>query len=158
MQFANGKLFKFMMTENTMTEKEQLTEEQMEAVQNSWKQVEGSIELAIDFYNRLFYLYPALRPLFKEDIRTQARKFTAHLSYLIKHVRNWDAINTDVQELGKRHVTYQVKPLHYEHVGEALFYALRFHLKTKWDAPVEEAWQKFYRIVADKMMGSPHHK
>jgi hemoglobin-like flavoprotein len=43
-------------------------------------------------------------------------------------------------------------------VGEALFYALRFHLKTKWDAPVEEAWQKFYRIVADKMMGSPHHK
>jgi hemoglobin-like flavoprotein len=141
-----------------MTKNEPLTAEQVEAVQNTWKQVEGSIELAIDFYNKLFYLYPSLRPLFKEDIRMQARKFTAHLSYLIKHVKNWETINSDVEELGKRHVAYQVKAQHYDHVGEALFYALQLHLKTKWDAQVEAAWGKFYKIVADKMMGSYHHK
>jgi hemoglobin-like flavoprotein len=92
-----------------MTKNEPLTAEQVEAVQNTWKQVEGSIELAIDFYNKLFYLYPSLRPLFKEDIRMQARKFTAHLSYLIKHVKNWETINSDVEELGMR-CSYTLKP------------------------------------------------
>ncbi len=140
-----------------MTGQDQLTPEEIEILRKTWCTVGKSVEMAIDFYNRLFYLYPALRPLFKEAIRLQARKFTAHISYLIKNIDNWNIIQVDIEELGKRHVTYEVKPQHYDFVKEALFYSMKIHLNQDWNEDVESAWIKFYKMVADQMMQF-HHK
>ena len=130
---------------------EMLTLREVENVQKTWEMVGDSVEMAIDFYNRLFYRYPGLRPLFKEDIRMQARKFTAHLSYLIKNLYDWKRIQLDIEELGKRHVSYEVKEEDYTYVQEALIYALKNHLKDEWDENTAQAWIKLYRMIAELM-------
>jgi hemoglobin-like flavoprotein len=140
-----------------MTTNNKLTSTEMESIRKTWTTVGNSIEMAIDFYNRLFYLYPSLRPMFKEDIRLQARKFTAHIFYLIKNMDNWSAIHSDIKELGKRHDTYEVKSQHYDFVKEALFYAMKTHLRGEWNESAESAWIKFYGMVAEEMMNF-HHK
>jgi hemoglobin-like flavoprotein len=144
------------MLDNKTIDNDLLNFSDVEIIQSSWMQVEGSIELAIDFYNKLFYLYPSIRPLFKEDIRTQARKFTAHLSFLVKNINSWSYLHKDVEDLGKRHVQYEVKTSHYEQVRLALFHALKIHLKNSWTPETELAWTKFYMMVADKMKEAHH--
>jgi hemoglobin-like flavoprotein len=141
-----------------MTENEKLSEAEMEFIRKTWGTVGNSIEMAIDFYNRLFYLYPELRPLFKEDIRLQARKFTAHMFYLVKNVDNWASIQNDIQDLGRRHHSYEVKSQHYDFVREALFFAMKEHLREGWNTAVEVAWVKFYAMVASRMMQFHHTK
>ena len=143
--------------EKESIEHESLTPMEIEFIKRTWGKVGNSVEMAIDFYNRLFYLYPALRPLFKEDIRLQSRKFTAHLSYLIKNIQDWNNIQADIEELGKRHASYEVRSQHYNFVKESLFYSLKTHLSNDWTESTEIAWNKFYKLVADRMM-SFHHQ
>lgn len=141
-----------------MIDDEKLTREEIALITETWSMVGDSVEMAIDLYNRLFYLYPAIRPLFKENIQLQARKFTAHIGYVITHLNDWNRIQPDITELGHRHAGYEVKAPHYEYVGEALIFALQRHLKDKWNEDVELAWVKFYKVVATLMMGSHHHR
>ncbi len=140
-----------------MVDDKKLTPEEIAVITETWLMVGDSVEMAIDLYNRLFYLHPSIRPLFKENIQLQARKFTAHIGYVVTHLNEWSRIQPDINELGQRHTGYEVKTAHYEYVGDALIFALQRHLKGKWNEQVELAWIKFYRLVANQMMGSHHH-
>ncbi len=144
--------FKFMTSAIAICENEGLTSMDVELVQNTWRKIEGSTEFAIDFYNKLFYLYPALRPLFKENIQMQARKVTAHFAYVINNIKNWEQVKPEIIALGRRHVKYEVQPEHYSHVADALFFALKAHLKEDWNSQVQIAWLKFYTTVTDEML------
>jgi hemoglobin-like flavoprotein len=64
------------------------------------------------FYDRLFALDPALRPLFKGDMAEQGRKLMSMIGTAVADLGQLDAIVPAVRDLGRRHAGYGVQPSH----------------------------------------------
>jgi nitric oxide dioxygenase len=78
------------------------------------------VKAAHIFYNRLFQIAPELRPMFKQDINSQARKFIDTLALIIGQLRYSEMLHSTLKSLGERHAGYGVQPDHYDQVGKAL--------------------------------------
>ncbi|TMC17678.1 MAG: hypothetical protein E6J34_18215 [Chloroflexi bacterium] len=72
------------------------------------------------FYARLFEQYPALRPLYSQDISVQARSFAATLQMIVSAVEREEDLVSAVRKLGVKHVCYGAKAAHYPLVGAVL--------------------------------------
>jgi nitric oxide dioxygenase len=122
----------------------ELNDEEIIQLKQSWPHIKTQSEdFAITMYNRLFYLQPELRPLFKEDIRQQAKKFIDFLSFVISNLDDWSIVEREIFELGKRHVDYRVSPQDYEVVGSAFIFAIREIPSVDY-----RLWQKLYYKIA----------
>ena len=77
------------------------------------------------FYDRLFALDPAVRPLFKGDMREQGRKLMMMIGTAVAGLSDLPRLVPAVQSLGKRHAGYGVRDAHYDSVGLALLKTLR---------------------------------
>ena len=129
-----------------------MTPQQIEMVQNSWEQVKPISEQAADmFYTRLFEMDPDLRPLFKDDIKLQGRRLMAMITTAVNNLHQLETILEPVQDLGRRHVDYGVKPEHYDTVGAALLWTLGQGLGDGFTSEVEAAWTETYTILASVM-------
>ncbi len=134
-----------------------MTPEQKDLVQASFEKVAPIADVAATiFYNRLFALDPALRPLFPEDLVEQRRKLMATLGVAVLNLKQWDRIQSQVRELGKRHVAYGVKPKDYGTVGQALIETLAIGLKDDFTPPVRDAWLACYSLVSAEMNNTAH--
>ena len=110
------------------------------------------------FYERLFELDPALRPLFKDDLKRQSRKLMEMLGFLSAHLDQLDALVPVVAELGRRHRGYGVCDAHYETAGEALLWTLEYLLGPDFTPEVDAAWRAAYTILAHLMQAAaPEH-
>jgi hemoglobin-like flavoprotein len=122
-------------------------------VKNSWSYIIfQSEEVSQLFYDKLFELDPTLRSLFKGDITEQGSKLMHMLTMIIARLQRMQDIETEVQSLGKRHVSYGTKPEHYRTVGQALLWALENALGDRWNQETEQAWAEAYTIMATTMM------
>ena len=129
-----------------------MTPEQIEMVQNSWGQVKPISEQAADmFYAKLFEMDPDIKPLFKGDIKIQGRRLMAMITTAVNNLHQLETILEPVQDLGRRHVDYGVKPEHYDTVGAALLWALGQGLGDGFTSAVEAAWTEAYTILAGVM-------
>lgn len=104
------------------------------------------------FYARLFEIAPEVRPLFKEQTPTQARKLTDMLGLAIRSLRDSATLTGMLEALGRRHGGYGVTAAQYRPVGEALIWTLRQSLKEGFTPDVEAAWTKLYGAVAATMI------
>ena len=128
-----------------------MTPRQIALVRQSWVRVQPvADEAAKAFYDRLFELDPALRPLFRNDMLEQGRKLMAMLSVAIHALERVDSL-AGLQDLGVRHARYGVKPEHYPRVGEALLWMLEEALGRAFTAEVKEAWGAAYARLARRM-------
>src|SRR5215813_9196247 len=92
-------------------------------VQTSFAQVRPIADAAAAlFYNRLFELDPALKPLFNGDMVEQGRKLMAMIGTAVGGLDRLDAIVPAVQALGARHAGYGVTDVHYDTVARALLW------------------------------------
>ena len=129
-----------------------MNREQITLVQSSFKLVEPIAEVAAGlFYDRLFDLDPALRPLFKGDMKEQGRKLMQTLSIVVKGLTRLETILPAVQNLGRRHVHYGVQDTHYDTVGAALLWTLEQGLGEAFTPDVAEAWATAYGLLAGAM-------
>jgi hemoglobin-like flavoprotein len=103
------------------------------------------------FYDRLFVLDPSLKPLFKGDMIEQGRLLMAMIGTAVANLNKLDAIVPTVQDLGRRHATYEVQPAHYDTVATALLWTLGQGLGDAFTPPVEAAWTEAYMIPATVM-------
>jgi hemoglobin-like flavoprotein len=125
---------------------------QVQLVQDSFKSVAPiADEAAALFYGRLFELDPQLRKLFKTDPKEQGRKLMTMIGMAVRGLSNIEALVPAVQQLGRRHTGYGVKPAHFETVGIALLWTLKQGLGTSFTAPVEAAWTETYTLLANTM-------
>lgn len=108
-------------------------------------------ETAMLFYSRLFKMNPQLRHLFKEDIKHQAAKLMATLSFAVKGLSEPESMIPAIKQLGVRHLTYHVEPHHYHMVADALLWALEWQLGDRFTPQVEEAWTEAYYLLAGLM-------
>jgi hemoglobin-like flavoprotein len=131
---------------------------QIAQVQRSFKKVEPIAEQAAAlFYQRLFELDPGLKPLFRGDMQQQGRKLMQMLAVAVNGLNRLDTIAGAVQELGKRHVAYGVKPAHYDTVGSALLWALEQGLGADFSPTVRSAWAEAYTLLSTVMKEEAAH-
>lgn len=110
-------------------------------------------ELVDDFYERLFTVAPAVKPLFAEtDLKRQKTMLLGTLVLLRKSLRDLDSIVPKLRELGARHVAYGAQPEHYPVVGEVLIASMAQIAGDAWNDEYEAAWGEAFGIVATAMI------
>ena len=133
-------------------EENPITSKQKELVQSTFALVVPIADQAADiFYTKLFQLDPALKPLFKGDIKEQGKKLMTMLAAAVKGLDDLNGLVPVVQDLGKRHVGYGVTDSHYDTVAAALLYTLESGLGDAWNNDVKEAWVAVYTVLATTM-------
>jgi hemoglobin-like flavoprotein len=103
------------------------------------------------FYDRLFMLNPALRPLFKGDMPEQGRKLMAMIGTAVANLHRLDDIVPAVRDLGRRHGGYGVQSDDYDTVATALLWTLEQGLGADFTPATRDAWTTCYVVLAGEM-------
>lgn len=126
--------------------------QEIQTLQQSFSLVEPIAETAASlFYGRLFELDPALRPLFKSDLKAQGEKLMSSLKLVVTGLNNPERIIPAVRSLGQRHAGYGVQAEHYNTVGAALLWTLEKGLGTAYTPEVEAAWVSAFGLLSGLM-------
>lgn len=130
-----------------------ITPEQKQLVRDTWEQVAPISDRAAElFYGRLFELDPTLRQLFaSSDMKAQGKKLMQMLAVAVKGLDNLDQLVVAVESLGRRHMVYGVKDIHYDTVGAALLWTLERGLGEAFIPEVRDAWAETYTMLATIM-------
>jgi hemoglobin-like flavoprotein len=129
-----------------------MTPEQIELVKSTWASVEQISDTAAElFYGKLFELDPKLKELFKGDMTEQGKKLMQMIGVAVANLHQLGEVLVPVQELGKRHVGYNVKDEDYDTVAQALLWTLEQGLKDAWNEDVKAAWTETYVTLANVM-------
>jgi nitric oxide dioxygenase len=130
-----------------------MTPDQIRLVQESFRAVVPiRDEAARIFYDRLFALDPALRPLFwHADMSKQGNKLMASLGFVVGGLHRAETILPDVRALARRHVGYGVRDSNYATVGQALIETLETGLGAAFTPEVRDAWSAAYGLLASVM-------
>jgi hemoglobin-like flavoprotein len=130
-----------------------LTVEQIYRLRKTFALLEGQAHVAaLVFYQRLFELDPALRPLFKNDIEVQAGKLMDMLSASLSLMERPAELAGILENLGASHVTYGVKTSDYETVGKALLTMLEAVLGKQFTDEVRLSWTSLYQLISATML------
>ncbi|HEY8567151.1 MAG TPA: globin domain-containing protein [Beijerinckiaceae bacterium] len=132
-----------------------MTPSDIQDIRDTFRRLAGDPDgLAAEFYARLFFLDPSLKPMFPADLKPQGRKLVAMLAIVVQHLDRLDAILDDVRGLAHRHVGYGVRATHYATVGAALIATLESRLGDRFDAPARAAWMAAYTILSRAMIAA----
>src|SRR4051812_17186569 len=130
-----------------------MTDRQMLAIKISWSYViRDSGEAALLFYNKLFELKPALKPLFRNDMELQARKLVAMLTLIVSRLQMIEEVADEISALGRRHAGYGARPEDYPVVRQALLWMLEHRLEEHWTPETREAWELMYQQLSNRMI------
>lgn len=125
-------------------------------VQESFQKVRPIAQTAATiFYNKLFELDPELKPLFptgEEAMKSQGNKLMTMLGAAVTGLSDLDALIPVLEDLGKKHVGYNVKESHYDTVGAALLATLEAGLGDDFTLEVKEAWTSVYGTMSSVMI------
>ena len=134
-----------------------MTPDQIKAIQDSFlKVVPISEQAAALFYGRLFEIAPAVKPLFRGDMKEQGRKLMATLGVVVHGLANLESILPAASALAKRHVDYGVKAADYTPVGAALLWTLERGLGEQWTPQLAAAWTEAYTILSGFMIAEAY--
>ena len=129
-----------------------MTPQQISLVTTSWKQVMPISDTTAElFYGKLFEMNPALKPLFKGDMRAQGKKLMTMITTAVMSLDKLETIVPAVQDLGRRHAKYGVKDKDYDTVAGALLWTLGQGLGAGFTVEVKEAWVVTYTVLANTM-------
>lgn len=135
--------------------------ETINIVQKSFKKVKPIATTTVEyFFKKLFEYDPELKALFpisnKEAMTQQGDKMMHMLSSAVDSLHNFDKLKPILVNLGKRHVDYSVKSIHYDVVGTALLASIANGLQEDFTLEVELAWCQFYSAIANTMKQSAY--
>jgi nitric oxide dioxygenase len=104
------------------------------------------------FYGRLFEAGPGGT---RHVQNRHQGTVTQVAGYAVDHrgaLDNFEELRPKLGELGRRHVTYGVKPEHYETLKRALLWAFGRALDSEFDAETRAAWAQLLDAVAAAML------
>jgi hemoglobin-like flavoprotein len=135
------------------TEQEQeMNPTQKALVQHTFiKVVPIAEQAAALFYGRLFEIDPALRPLFKGDLKEQGKKLMQMIGYCVGKLDTPEELLPAARALGMKHVSYGVTDKDYATVASALLWTLEKGLGAEFTPPVKEAWTAVYQELSTTM-------
>lgn len=107
------------------------------------------------FYERLFVIDPALKPLFHDaDMRSQQIKLMAALALVVGKLRQLGEVIPTLEGLAVKHVAYGVEERHYATVGEALIQTLSLAFGARFTPALRNAWLGAYGAVSGVMIAA----
>jgi NAD(P)H-flavin reductase/hemoglobin-like flavoprotein len=123
------------------------------ALKASWAQVVPlGDQAAAYFYATLFSIDPELRALFSTSMDSQRDRLLAALGHIVSHVDDTDTLIGFVQQLGRDHRRFEVRPQNYATVGQALLHTLAHGLGPAWTEQLAADWTEAYSIVSTLMI------
>ncbi|MCS6820770.1 MAG: globin domain-containing protein [Microscillaceae bacterium] len=126
---------------------------QIKLIKESWVNVVIHVEKAgAVFYNKLFTLYPEIKPLFKNDIVSQDRKLIHAVAVMITKLDKLDDLRKELHSLASRHIYYGVKPEHFRAFKVAFMAMLEEALQKQWSANLKQAWEELFDLIAQAMI------
>jgi len=129
-----------------------MTEHQIQLIRQSFALVAPISDTAAAlFYQRLFELDPALRPMFPASLVGQGRKLMQMLGAAVGLLDKPATLIPTLESLGRRHAGYGVRDEHYATVGSALLWTLEQGLGPAFTPEVRAAWIGLYDVVATTM-------
>jgi hemoglobin-like flavoprotein len=129
-----------------------MTPEQIMLIQISWAEIAPLTDkLGGVFYGKLFEIEPRTRELFSTDMLAQGETLISMLGVAVNMLDKLSLIDPIVQDLGRRHSRYQVRPEFIAPFREALIYTLNWALGAGFNAQVKEAWEALYDVLVNKM-------
>ncbi len=129
-----------------------MTPQQKELVKSTWIRVVPISEQAAElFYGRLFELDPALKPLFKGDMKEQGAKLMKTIGLAVRALDNLEPLVDTLKDLGAKHAVYGVKDEDYETVAVALLWTLEKGLGDNFTDEVKNGWAAAYGVLAGLM-------
>jgi len=134
-----------------------MTPDAQRLVRNSFARIAPNAEATAGvFYDRLFALDPSLRSLFKDDMAEQGRKLMTVIGTAVANLHRLETIVPTVQDLGRRHIGYGVKPVHYQTVSAALLWTFERGLGDAFTPETRQAWLECYTTLASTMQQAAH--
>lgn len=122
------------------------------ALKASWAQVATlGDQAATYFYATLFSLDSGLRGMFPAAMGGQRDRLLSALGHIVSHVDDTDTLVAFVEQLGRDHRRFEVRPEHYPTVGRALLHTLAHGLGTAWTEQLAADWTEAYTIVSGVM-------
>ena len=103
------------------------------------------------FYGRLFQIAPQVRPMFRNDIGIQARKFSDMLETLVEGLDDFEQQRPALRAMGLRHVAYGVVPGHYDVLSAAFLWALGHMMSPDFSPKLKDAWAALIQDVSAEM-------
>ncbi|NDP47269.1 MAG: hemin receptor [Sulfuriferula multivorans] len=129
-----------------------MTPQHITLIQQSWAEVITIQDTAAGlFYQRLFALDPAVRPLFKGDMQSQGKKLMQALGFIVNSLARLDELVPVAQDMARRHVGYGVEAAHYDTVGAALLWTLEQGLGGRFTNDTRDAWAEAYATLSQVM-------
>jgi hemoglobin-like flavoprotein len=111
-------------------------------------------ELMRRFYDRLFEVAPAVKPLFANVDMVRQRQALLNMLVVVREsLRDLDDIVPDLEALGARHAAeYGAEAAHYPVVGQVLLESMAEVGGAAWKPEYTAAWQEAYGVVQDVML------
>ena len=129
-----------------------ITPQQKQLVQNTWASVVPIADQAAElFYGRLFELDPAVKPLFKGDMKEQGAKLMKTIGIAVDALDDVAPLVPVLKQMGAAHAGYGVKEGDYDTVAAALLWTLEKGLGDAFNDEVKNAWAAVYTVLADTM-------
>lgn len=126
--------------------------EQVKLLRETFKSIEPmGQETGEMLYTKLFEIDPSLKPLFKGDLKTQAKMIMTAIGLAVAGLDQPDNLGQQVKALGTRHVNYGVQPRDVNTFGAALIWALEQTLGPAFTPEVKEAWVAAYGVLSVAM-------
>tara|TARA_R110002050_G_C8912341_1_gene510870 strand:- start:312 stop:1511 length:1200 start_codon:yes stop_codon:yes gene_type:complete len=117
---------------------------------------EHGVALTTHFYKRMFTHHPDLKNVFnmgnQKTGKQQQALAMAVLAYA-EHIANPGVLLSELQRIGHKHVSLEIRPEHYPIVGNHLLASIKEVLGEAASPEILEAWEMAYNQLADLMMG-----
>ena len=130
-----------------------MTPDQVKVIQDSFLELKPISDQAAElFYSRLFEIAPAIKPMFRGDMKEQGRKLMAVLATVVHGLGNLESVLPAARALAKHHAGYGVQASDYTPVGVALLWTLERSLGKQWTPGLAAAWGAAYSVLSEFMI------
>ncbi|HEV3173182.1 MAG TPA: globin domain-containing protein [Actinocrinis sp.] len=124
-------------------------------IHQSFALVEDSAEKVTGhFYALLFLEDPTLRDMFPPMMDTQRDRLLSALVQVVHHAHEPHTLVDYLQQLGRDHRKFGVRPEHYDTVGRCLIAAMKRFARPGWTAEMDAAWGAAFQLIAGTMIGA----
>jgi hemoglobin-like flavoprotein len=109
--------------------------------------------LTARFYELLFERYPAVRPLFSEDLGRQAKLLRSAIVSVVDHLDDPIWLTETLGDLGARHASWSVVAPMYDAVTECMVAAMAEVGGAAWTPQMHDSWVEALDAVSGPFSG-----